>query len=179
MIIRNFKEGEENALHEVFLSSVHQLANQHYSSEQLNAWAPAQYDQTEWFKHICTLQPFVAEINGQIAGYADLQSSGYIDHFFVAASYANRGVGSALMAHIHSVAEQSKTAQLFSHVSLTAESFFLKHGFIAEANNSVVVNNVAMSNVRMYKNLLANPSFNTDGSQGALASPLSRLVPAG
>ena len=42
-------------------------------------------------------KPFVAEIEGQIVGYADLQEDGYIDHFFVSGSMARRGVGSALM----------------------------------------------------------------------------------
>jgi hypothetical protein len=36
------------------------------------------------------IRPFVAEDEGHIVGYADIQPSGYIDHFFVAGGHARR-----------------------------------------------------------------------------------------
>ena len=89
------------ALRAVFHSSVHQLALLHYTIEQLQAWAPTDYDTAQWAERLRANRPWVAEVEGCIAGFADLQPSSYIDQFFVAGPYVERGVGRALMAQIH------------------------------------------------------------------------------
>lgn len=68
-----------------------------------------------------------------------LQPSGYIDPIFVAGAYAGRGVVNALMAHIHQRADNRGITQLFADVSLTAEPFFSKNGFVVEAREQVEV----------------------------------------
>ena len=159
MFIRDFRLGEEAELRAVFFSSVHELTLQEYSLEQIEAWAPWTYNTNQWVEKIHAIQPFVAEINGRIAGYADLQPSGYIDHFYVAAPFAGRGVGSALMDHIHQIARKRQIAELWANVSLTAEPFFANHGFIAEARNSIVIRGVTLSNTRMRKRLQDTPTL--------------------
>lgn len=72
-------------------------------------------------------------MDGCIAGFADLQPSGYIDQFFVAGPYAGRGVGRALMEQIHQATEQVGRARLWADVSLCAEPFFSRSGFAVEA----------------------------------------------
>ncbi len=155
MPIRNFLPGDEPALRAVFYSSVHDLARHQYTAEQLDAWAPRQYDAGQWGERIRGNQPFVAEIEGHIAAYADLQASGYIDHFFVAGAYAGRGVARALMAHIHQAAASRGITHLFADVSLTAEPFFEKSGFVVEARQLVEVRGVVLANARMCKELVA------------------------
>lgn len=151
--IRNFRDGDEAALRAVFYASVHGLACKHYSPEQLNAWAPLAYDAAQWGERMRANQPFIAEIDGGMAGYADLQASGYIDHFFVAAAYAGRGAATALMAHIHQATASGGITRLFANVSLTAEPFFTKHGFVLEARQQVTRRGVVLDNARMHKHL--------------------------
>ncbi len=69
-------------LFRVFFSSVHTIASHYYTREQIDAWAPADIDLERWANHIKELQPFVVELDGEIAGYADVQPNGYIDHVF-------------------------------------------------------------------------------------------------
>ena len=107
MHIRPFLLNNALTLCAVFHSSVHQLARQHYTTAQLQAWAPAEYDATQWNERLRTNRPWVAEVDGCIAGFADLQLSGYIDPFFGAGEHAGRGVGRALMAQIYSAAQQA------------------------------------------------------------------------
>ncbi|SFC60512.1 Acetyltransferase, GNAT family [Polaromonas sp. OV174] len=149
--IRNFRAGDEAALRAVFHASIHGLAGRDYSPEQLNAWAPLDYDAAPWGERMRANQPFVAEIDGEVVGYADLQASGYIDHFFVAATHAGRGVGAALMAHIHQAAARGGITRLFADVSLRAEPFFSRHGFVLEARQQVERRGVVLRNARMYK----------------------------
>ena len=153
MFIRNYRIGEEMALHDVFYSSVHQLGKNHYTAEQLAAWAPGSCDQEVWVRRIGHTLPFVAEISRQIVGYADLQVNGYIDHFFVAGSYSRRGVGTALMEHIHSLARERGIFELTSDVSLSAEQFFARHGFSVIERQTPVIGGVTLANSRMRKKL--------------------------
>ncbi|MGY0620261.1 GNAT family N-acetyltransferase [Lysobacter sp. A378] len=159
MLIREYIPGEEAILREVFLSSVHQLARTYYTPEQINAWAPATYDRNKWREKIATIRPFVAVVGSRVAGYADLQASGYIDHFFVSGEFSHRGVGSGLMRHIHDVAEERGLPKLIADVSLAAEEFFTWHGFVVNTRQSVAVMGVALSNAHMVKELLPNNSF--------------------
>jgi putative acetyltransferase len=153
MLIRDFEEGEEAALHDVFFSAVRQVAIRDYTPEQIVAWAPSEYDKNHWIERIRNLQPFVAEIDGCVVGYADLQPSGYIDHFFVSSTHGRRGVGTALMEHIHRAAHQRQIAELWADVSLTAEPFFGKWGFVVELRKAVTLRDVELFNARMRKRL--------------------------
>jgi putative acetyltransferase len=156
MLIREYRTGEESALRLVFFSSVHELANNDYSPGQIEAWAPREYDEEQWAERIRSNQPFVAEADGRAVGYADLQASGYIDQFFVAGPYAGQGIGAKLMEYIHMAAQKRRISELCSDVSLTAEPFFARHGFIVETRKSVCVRGVVMKNARMRKKRMAD-----------------------
>ena len=156
--LRPFRNGGEAALRAVVYSSVHVLARRHYNAAQLAAWAPRLYDGAQWRARMCANQPFIAEVDGAIAGYADLQASGYIDQFFVAGSYGGRGGGKALMAHIHQQALHRGVRELFSDVSLAAELFFRKSGFAIQTRQQVDVHGVVLANARMRKALPDAPT---------------------
>lgn len=158
MRIREFIPGEEESLREVFFTSVHRLASTHYSAPQLNAWAPLEYEKAEWSARVKALRPWVAENAGVVVGYADLQASGYIDHFFVHGAHGQSGIGTQLMSHLHSIALHLGVPTLHSDVSRNAEAFFARWGFQVEQRQSVVVRGVELANSRMRKAMAANPS---------------------
>lgn len=147
--IRCFEEGDELALRHVFYSAIHQLAQADYSPEQLAAWAPAHYDEQAWRARMRGINPYVAEVDGRIVAYADLQPDGYIDHFFVAGSAGGAGVGGALMRHIYAVAEETGIAELRAHVSLTAQPFFKYFRFELLEHRMPVVRGIPLANALM------------------------------
>lgn len=149
--IRPFRPGDEPPLWQVYYAAVHQLAAADYNPQQLDAWAPATVDTARWAERIQRLAPFVAERQGQIIGYADLQTDGYIDHFFVAPDHARQGVGSRLMDTIHQAALTRGIDRLYAHVSITARPFFEKWGFAVDASRTVYIQGVALNNFRMTK----------------------------
>ena len=151
MLIRNFRPGDAPLLRAVFHASVHQLAARDYTAEQRNAWAPPDHDAAQWAARMQANQPFVAEVDGEVAGFADLQASGYIDMFFVSPAFAGRGVARALMARIEASAAQRGIGTLFADVSLTAEPFFSKSGFAVEQRQEVERLGVVLRNARMSK----------------------------
>ena len=99
------------------------------------------------------LRPFVAERDGEIVGYADLQPSGYINHVYVHGDHARTGVGRRLMNHIHELARARGLTHLFADVSLTAEPLFRCFGFAVAERKTVVTSGVALDNARMTKDL--------------------------
>jgi putative acetyltransferase len=157
-VIRNFRPGDAPALRALFHAAVHGLTGAQYNLAQRDAWAPLAHDAALWSARLEANQPFVAEVPAgtvvHIAGFSDLQASGYIDHFFVAPAHAGQGVARALMAHIHAQAALRGTARLWADVSLTAEPFFAKSGFVVEARQQVERHGVVLANARMAKVLL-------------------------
>lgn len=158
MLIRPYVAGDEAQLQEVFYQAVHQTAAADYSAEQLAVWAPAAQDMDQWAARMRAIQPFVAEIDGKVCGYADVQPDGYIDHFFVAPGAGRRGVGSTLMRRIHDVALAGKLPRLYSNVSLTARPFFEKFNFNVDEAQVVVVRGMRFNNFRMSKQLASVPA---------------------
>ncbi|QEL63569.1 putative acetyltransferase [Oryzomicrobium terrae] len=152
MRIRPLLPGEALTLLGVFRASVHGLAARDYTPAQLDAWAPRTVDadyEDQWIARIQANRPYVAEVEGVPAGFADLQPTGYIDQFFVAADYAGQGVGSMLMRHLLDTARAQGLTRLHSHVSLTAQPFFRRFGFVVEQVQYPVVRGVALENAVM------------------------------
>ncbi len=153
MDIRPFRPGDEPALRAVFLSAVHDVSSRDYTPRQIQAWAPRQLDPGLWADRMRGIQPFVVEYGDEIVAYADLQANGYIDNFFVSGSYARQGVGTMLMNHIHQAATMRGTTVLTSDVSLTAQPFFEKFGFVVVERKSTLIRGVAVPNALMRKAL--------------------------
>lgn len=153
MEIRRFKPGDEAALFRVFFTAIHEVAARDYSREQVDAWAPADFDMGLWASRMQEIRPFVAVLGNQIAGYADVQPDGYIDHFFVSGSHPRQGIGTQLMARIHEQARSLGLAELTSNVSRTAEPFFALHGFHVVERGYPVRRGVTLQNALMRKKL--------------------------
>jgi putative acetyltransferase len=149
VLVRRYRAGEEPALFEVYHSAVHMIASRDYSPEQVAAWAPDGLDAALWANRIRGINPFVAEIDGVVVAYADLQSSGYIDHFFVSGAHPRRGLGAMLMRRILEEAEHLGLSELTSDVSRTAQGFYERYGFRVVEHRSPVVRGVVLPNALM------------------------------
>ncbi len=151
--LRAFQPGDEPALRAVFASAIHEVASRDYSPLQVDTWAPRRYDANAWARRMQGIAPFVALVDGRIAGYADLQPGGYIDHFFVAAQAGGQGVGGALMRRILARADELGLRELTSEVSITAQPFFAHFGFEVVEHRVVDVRGVEMRNAAMRRRL--------------------------
>ncbi|WP_158968347.1 GNAT family N-acetyltransferase [Paraglaciecola sp. L3A3] len=154
MQIRPYQPAEEPILHKLFFDTVHNVNNHDYTQQQLDVWAPEDRDMIAWQKKIRSLGPFVCVTNQQIIGYCDLQTSGYIDHFFCHHKHQGKGVGSALMQHIHQLAAQKNIKQLTANVSITAKYFFIAKGFTVVSKQQIRLKQQVLTNYIMKKDLL-------------------------
>jgi putative acetyltransferase len=151
--VRRYEPGEEAPLFDVYFSAIHLVARRDYTVEQVEAWAPRDLDISLWQNKIRNINPFVAELNGELVGYADVQSDGYIDHFFVSGKHPRRGIGSLLMTRILEEAKSLATATLTSHVSRTAQPFFAKFGFVVTEQRYPEVRGIVIPNALMRRNV--------------------------
>ncbi len=151
--IRRFQMGDEPALFRVYRSAIHEIARRDYTREQIDAWAPPDLDRELWNTKMRDIQPFVAEEGAEVVGYADVQPSGYIDHFFVSGFRPREGIGGMLMERLHQEAVTLGLVELTSDVSRTAEPFFEHYGFRVVERRSRVLRGVVIPNALMRKDL--------------------------
>ncbi len=155
IVLREFRLGDEPALRAVFESAIHEVAIRDYTPAQVDAWAPRVFDAALWARRMQGIAPFVVERDGRIVAYADVQASGYIDHFFVAASAAGQGLGGRLMRRLHARADELGIAVLTSEVSRTAQPFYRHFGFEVVDHHVNVVRGVELQYAAMRKVLRA------------------------
>jgi putative acetyltransferase len=128
IIIRDYCPGDLATLIDLFRGSVRSIARRDYSERQVLAWAPDFID-SEGFALRCTAKPtWVAEINGQIVGFADLEPDGHVDMLFVHAEHQAKGIARALLAHLENVAIRRNLDRLYTEASITARTAFERRG---------------------------------------------------
>ncbi len=151
IVIRQYKESDATDLWGIFHHTVRHINIRDYSQAQVEAWAPENFDMEVWKRKMRTISPFVAEIDGVIVGYSDLQPSGLIDHFFCHHQYQAQGVGRALMEHILAVGETRGIERYFSEVSITARPFYEHFGFSVVREQLIEVRGQQLTNFVMEK----------------------------
>ncbi|AQP98500.1 GNAT family N-acetyltransferase [Pseudoalteromonas aliena] len=151
LIIRKFQNGDELTLREIFFNTIRNVNIKDYSEVQVQAWAPDDYDQPEWYKRISAINPFVAILNGEVVGYADVQDDGYIDHFFCHWKHQGKGIGKALIQTITSTGRKESMDRLYCHASITAKPFFEYFGFKEVKKQQVKIRGQVLTNYVLEK----------------------------
>jgi putative acetyltransferase len=153
--VRRYQTGEERELRQLFFHTVRIVNRRDYTAAQVRAWAPDAIDEEHWRRRIESNNPFVCLHGDQIVGFADLQTTGYIDHFFVHCQWQGKGVGKRLFATLESTAEALELDEMTSNVSITARPFFAGRGFVVVAAQEVAIGDVSLRNFHMRKRLRA------------------------
>lgn len=149
--IRPYCTADAISTWELFFHTIRHVNIQDYSLKQVTAWAPDEFDLNIWQQKMDRIAPFIAEIQGVIVGYADLQADGYIDHFFCHHEYQGMGVGKALMQHIFMQGQLAGIMRFYSDVSLTAKMFYHHFGFQVDEQQEVRIRGEALTNFKMVK----------------------------
>ena len=149
--IRNYETKDAEATWQLKFNTIRNINIQDYSVAQTKAWAPEDFDMTLWQKRVSDMNPFIAELNGQIVGFADSQKDGYIDHFFCHYEYQGSGAGRALMEHIFAAGNSQGISRFYSEVSLTARPFYEHLGFNVIKEQHLEVQNEKLTNFVMEK----------------------------
>ncbi len=155
--IRNYQTSDAKALHALFYHTVRHISIRDYSKAQVRAWAPDNHDEAAWEARMAAINPFVAETDGKVVGYADVQENGYIDHFFCHWQHQGKGIGKTLMQTLFDTAKSKGLERLYAHVSITAKPFFAHFGFIPVKQQEVAIRGETLTNFVMEKSLESEP----------------------
>ena len=157
MQIRRYHRGEETAVWKVYFAATHESNARDYHPDLIDRWAPHDKDMSQWADRLAQKNPFVAVVDEEIVGMAEIEPDGFIDYFYVHPGWQGRGVGKALLATLESEAAKLGMKMMWADVSVTAKDFFLSRSFrITEAKSNVILGHPA-PNFRMQKRLINEP----------------------
>lgn len=154
LTLRSFKNADAPRLWQLKYCTIRTVNIRDYSDAQVKAWAPDVQVPKEWSERAKTMNPLVVELDGKVVGYADVQSDGYIDHFFCDSAHQGRGIGKMLMLGLFEAGKNKGVTRFYSHVSVTAKSFFAHFGFEVVKQQQVEIRGQMLSNYIMEKKVV-------------------------
>ncbi len=153
MLIRLFQKQDSDQIAQLFHDTVREVNIRDYSPEQVQAWAPDDLYFTNWIVDCASNFTYVAEEDGNIIGFSQLETNGHIDCFFCHKDYQRCGVGTRLYRAIEAKALELKIERLFVEVSITARAFFKSRGFQVIKEQQVSCRGSKLTNFVMNKSL--------------------------
>ncbi|WP_461163512.1 GNAT family N-acetyltransferase [Arthrobacter sp. R4-81] len=151
--LRRYESRDAAATQDIFYRAVHVTASSSYSPEQIAVWAPEDIDVESWGRKQTTRNGVVAEVDGEVAGFSDVDAQGYIDMMFVAPEHGRTGVGTALMSSIFVEASRRGANSLSTNASEAAKKFFEKQGFTVGEHRRILRDGVILTNYAMSRQL--------------------------
>jgi putative acetyltransferase len=151
--IRPYEPADAPALLALFRNAIRRVNSRDYNPEQIAAWASDDIDPIAWAGRFTHRYAIVAEIDGKLAGFTELELDGHIDRFYVSADHQRLGVGKEMLDAIVIEARRTGASRLYTEASITARPFFASQGFNVIAPQTVVVRDVEFVNFRMERRL--------------------------
>ena len=159
MHIRPFQTGDEAKLAALFHAAIHHIAAQHYSPEQVNAWAPQVPDPARFLARGTDGRTLLVavDVDDDPLAYGDVESDGHIDHLFCRPDAAGTGITNELYEALEQEARTRGISTLFTEASEPARRFFERRGFQVIERNDFEIGGVPIHNFRMKKRLSTVP----------------------
>ncbi|MBD2464487.1 GNAT family N-acetyltransferase [Oscillatoria sp. FACHB-1407] len=151
MQIRLFQPQDAEQVAQLFHDTIRNVNINDYSEAQVKAWAPDDLHFRNWVEACFNRFTFVADDDGTIAGFGELEANGHVDCFYCHRGYQRRGVGSQIYAAIEEKAIALGLNHLFVEVSITAKPFFQRMGFAIVKEQQVECRGEWLTNFVMEK----------------------------
>lgn len=132
----------------LFYETVHTVNAKDYSRQQLDVWATGSIDLAAWNKSFLAHTSFVAVDGETIAGFGDIDSSGYLDRLYVHKDYQGIGIATALCEKLEASVESTTVT---THASITARPFFEHRGYVVKKEQQVERQGILLTNYVMEK----------------------------
>ena len=148
IVIRTYDPEDCQSLARLFYDTVHTVNAADYTPEQLSAWATGEVDLKAWNNSFLAHHTVVAEQNGIVVGFGDMEESGYLDRLYVHKDHQRQGIATAIC----DVLESDSTAGVFTtHASITARPFFERRGYTVIMKRQVERRGILLTNFAMKK----------------------------
>ncbi len=146
IFLRKYQEKDLSSLIRLFQETVTNIPEADYSFLERKAWSENIFPE-KWNKSLKEHLSYVALLEGKIVGFADMAFDGYFDRLYVAKDYQGRGIATLLLKRLESEIKGPYRVE----ASISALSFFIKHGYRIVKEQKVLRNNVYLRNFQMKK----------------------------
>ena len=147
MIIRAYRPEDCGEMAERVYNTVQTVNAKDYTKEQLDVWATGQTDLEKWDKSFREHFTVVAVLDGIIAGFGDIDHTGYLDRLYVHKDHQGMGIASAICDRL----EEAVSGNIVTHASITARPFFEKRGYRTVREQQVERQGILLTNFVMEK----------------------------
>lgn len=138
MELRRYRPADCPALAALFYDTVHTVCRRSYTAAQCAAWDRSFRVHVTW----------VAQADGQIVGFGDIDPTGYLDRLYVHRDFQRQGIASALCDALEAAVP---ARPVVTHASLTARPFFEARGYRVVRRQEVMRAGVLLANFVMEK----------------------------
>lgn len=149
--LRPFRSDDAGNLLALFRDTIRRINCRDYDPVQIAAWSSDEIDARLWARRFEGRFVRVAEAQGIVAGFAELEPDGHIDRFYVSADHQRLGVGKQLFNAILAEAKRAGLTRLHVEASITARPFFESLDFTLLASQVVNCRGAELTNYRMEK----------------------------
>lgn len=146
--LRRYCSADLPAIAALFYETVHTVCGRDYGREALEAWASGSIDEAAWDASLQAHVSLIAQVDGEIVGFGDMDATGYLDRLYTAAAWQGRGVGTAICDALEATVP---AARYTTNASITARSFFARRGYRVLCAQQVVRRGVTLTNYKMEK----------------------------
>jgi len=151
--IRRFQPHDTDQIAQLFHDTIRSVNLGDYSEKQVKAWAQDDIHFRDWKEKCSSTYTLVADSNGFVAGFAQLDDDGHIDCFYCHKDFRGQGVGRLLFEEIEKEALKRNHTRLFLEASTTAKAFFKKMEFAVTKKQTVKIRGAKLINYIMEKEL--------------------------
>jgi len=149
LVLRAFVPADTPAICQLYAATTRAINGQHYTSAQVERWAGFAADQEGWCTRLGRNRTIVADLNGLIVGFAELEPADEVGYVYVDAQRQGQGIGTRLMRRLLLIAAEGTATQLHADVSISAMPFFAAQGFTVVARTEPIVCGAAAPRYRM------------------------------
>jgi putative acetyltransferase len=147
--IRDYASGDLDAVIDIFQRAIREAASRDYGPEQVASWS--RVDPEEWAEWRLTRPTFLALVDGEPAGFSDLEPDGHLDMMFVHPRFHRLGVATALVRRVEAEAQRLGLTRLYVEASITGRPFFERRGFTHVAERPIVKDGLTFLTFAMEK----------------------------
>lgn len=147
MMIRAYSQNDCEATAQLFRDTILEVCRDDYTPGQLRAWVSGCDDLAAWSASLRANGALVAEEDGRIIGFGDIDETGYLDRLFVHKDHREKGIGTALCEALEAIAPSGVS----THASITARPFFEARGYEVVSENVVARDGERLVNYLMNK----------------------------
>ena len=149
LTLRRYADSDAAELLDLYRQTIRTVNCRDYDAEQIRAWSSDAIELAPWRARFHDRFAYVAQLEQQTVGFADMDAGGYLDRVFVSADHQRRGIAKALLLRLIADAQEAGIATITTQASITAKPFFERFGFEVLQQQSVPCRGVWLTNYRM------------------------------